>query len=492
MPRKPAVVTTPAINADQRDHAIRRLATLMLERASVTSRLGKGYNDIRQLYDALGYPLNPTFEDFMAKFKRHPIGRAIINIPVDRSWRKHPTITEGGDDQSPLELAWKNMTKQRGGIPVIRTLMQADKMSGIGSYAVVVVGFADGNALDQPCEYAERVAYLTPYSEAAAKIERWDEEPTSPRFGQPVLYAINPMANATGRNRASTQAKRAFRAHYTRVLHVPGDTLENQEEGMSRLEASFNSLIALEQILGASGEGYWRGAYHGTAAILDKDARRDDLVQTIDEMEEQLKKIVHSFDREYQLLQGVELKQLLPAVLDPTPFIQVHLDVIAAETRIPKRIMVGSERGQLASDQDERGYDSQMEVRRIDRNEPVLLRGYIDMCLNVGALPPEQDMEVGYTVEWEPLVVQGEKEKSEIASNKSKALSDYITSGASSILAPAMFLEKVMGLTKEEIEQNDLMLLAGGFDEAGSRDGEDDLIDNGGDADEEGGRDVSA
>ena len=69
------------------------------------------------------------------------------------------------------------------------------------------------------------------------------------------------------------------------------------------------------------------------------------------------------------------------------------MKLISAASGIPLRIMTGSERGELASTQDDGNWASRIEERQLHFAEPMILRPLIDRLIELRALPEPSDGE---------------------------------------------------------------------------------------------------
>ena len=159
---------------------------------------------------------------------------------------------------------------------------------------------------------------------------------------------------------------------------------------------------------------------------------------------------MHGLKR-YMRLQGIDADEFKPQVADPSKHISIYLDLICATSGIPKRIFMGSERGELASSQDEKNWNDAVDERRRNHAEPMILRPFIDKMIDVKILPEPKK---GYDVEWPALQIPNEKEEAEVARTYMTALKEYTMAiGADQIVPPEFMLEKFLKLSKEEIEK---------------------------------------
>lgn len=416
--------------------------SVLISRASLAAKLGTSYNGDRDLYQALGYPTEMTFWDFYARYRRQDIAKAIIDRPVQAIWKDGFELLESDDDQeTELEKAFSDLSKQ---LALISKFSRLDKLAGLGQYGVLLIGFDD---VRQPEDFTKPVSagkrtilYVKPLSEESAQINEWESDPQDERYGLPKTYNItlwNP----------GQQSSAMVVTHHSRVLHVVDGLLESEVEGIPRLEAIFNRLMDIEKIVGGSGEMFWRGARPGYHGKVDPEfsmtqETKDDLKDQIDEYEHNLRRILVN--------QGIDLQSLQQQLADPSTYVDVQIQMISAVTGIPKRILTGSERGELASSQDKDSWLSWIANRRTEFAEANIIRPFIDKCMLYGVLPEAKD---DYTVKWSELFAETEQEKATIGQIRASALGSYASSPtAPSIVPPEAFFEYFLGFDSEQIE----------------------------------------
>jgi hypothetical protein len=194
---------------------------------------------------------------------------------------------------------------------------------------------------------------------------------------------------------------------------------------------------------------FWRGAFPGYGLKADPEFEfgKDDM----EALEEEITKFVHDLQR-YIRLVGVDVKELASQVADPKGHADILFQLISAATGIPKRILTGTERGELASIMDERNWNTFVDARRDDHCESLILRPFISRLVHVKAMP--EPGEGGYTVEWEDLSSPTEKERAEVIKLRAEALAKYVGTPGMEMLMPwPVFLKREMGYTDEEIKK---------------------------------------
>lgn len=423
------------------------LASELMGRNSLALMLGMSYNGDRDLYQALGYPLKLEFSDFAARYIRQDIAKAIIDRPVKATWQGPLELVEPDiSEDTEFEDTWENLNRTLG---IKSRLSRLDRLTGIGRYGVLLLGLNDvksKEAFANPvASSTNKLLYLKPFGEKSAKIKTWVVEPKDERFSKPLLYTIEIADVASG-------SSSFVDVHYSRVLHIIQDPLESEVYGTPVLEALFNRLMDLEKIVGGDAEMFWRGARPGFEGKVDPE------YQMTEQMKEDLKDQVTEYEnnlRRILINEGVDLKALAQQIADPTTHVDAQLTMISALTGIPKRVLSGSERGELSSAQDSSEWKDYVQSRREDYAEPVIVRVFVDRLIELGILPTPAE---NYVVKWNDLYSLSEKAKVEIGKGRANALREYTYNPiAQEIIPPKVFYQEFLGFTKEQITLTESM-----------------------------------
>ncbi len=395
-----------------KDKAIGMYSALV-SRAGWMARLGLQYGGDRDLYQAFGYITDLKYNDYEAKYQRQDIASAIINRPVSATWRGGFKLVESSDeDSTQLEKDWEALNKE---LSLISKFVRADKLSGVGSYGILLLGLSgvkNNEGFADPVKGVNnQLLYVKPLSEKTAKVSEWEKDPLSSRFGKPKFYKVTVQVGE-----GTTDE---LKVHYTRILHIPaGQLLESETNGTPRLQAVYNRLMDLEKLVGGSAEMFWRGARPGYAAKIDSEADVND--DTVDGMQTQFDEYEHNL-RRVLVSEGMDLKALEMQIADPSKHVDVQLQMISAATGIPKRILTGAELGELASSQDSTNWNQVIQSRRSEYAEVVIVRPFIDMLIEYGVLNPPKTEEEGYNIEWVDLWAPSDKEKAEVGKIRAEA-----------------------------------------------------------------------
>lgn len=427
---------------------VQRFQTMseLVSRLNLASQMGQSYGGDRDLYQALGYPADSElkFDRYYAQYKRHDIAKAIIVRPIKATWRGDVEIIESRDDkETQLEKAWMKLYDD---LKLKSKFIRVDKLTGIGKYGILLMGLSDtkkNEDFEKPVKQGiNKLLYVKPISEKNAQIHSFVNDPANERYGLPLTYEVT--ISQPGNSGMTSSIK----VHYTRIIHIIDEILESEIEGEPRLEAVFNRLMDLEKLIGGSAEMYWRGARPGYATSLKEGYKItndviEDLKNQIDEYEHNLRRILK--------LEGFDVKELAAQVSDPKSHVDVQIQMISAVTGIPKRILTGSERGELSSSEDKNEWSEWIQSRREEFAESQIIRPFVEWCIKYGILPkPSTET---YDIQWSDLFAQSNKDKAEVGRIRAEALSKYVSSPmAESILPPDAFFEFFLGFDSEQIE----------------------------------------
>jgi uncharacterized protein len=422
---------------------ILQVFTELAGRIQLATKLGVDtYGGDRDIYNALGYPKTMTYTDYWTRYIRQDIAKAVIDRPVKASWKGHIEVIETiKKSETPFEKKWVEIFD---GLQLKSTFIRADKLTGIGRYSVLFLGLNDAANIEgfkNPVRKTGslKLLYVKPISEKNATIAEFEKNPNNERFGLPKLYNIDTTDGVNSQT---------IVVHYSRIVHLVEDLGENEVFGTPRLQAVYNRLIDLEKIVGGDAEMFWRGARPGYTGEVDpdyqmSDAAYNDLQDQIAEFENNLRRVL--------INQGVKYNALAQQIADPLPHIDGQIQMISSVTGIPKRILIGSERGELSSAQDKQEWISYVTSRREEQNEPMILRPFIDKCIEIGVLPKPSNP---YIIVWDKLFSLSDAEKVEMGKNRSETVKNYtMNSLALEIIPTDVFAKHFLAFDETQVAE---------------------------------------
>jgi len=416
----------------------------MVGRMMLATQMGLQYGGDRDIYQALGYKTELVFEDYYNKYLRQDIAKAIIDRPIKSTWQGPLLLLESQQaEDTEFEKAWIELDRELG---MKSRFARVDKLTSIGRYGLLLLGLDDVKKTDdfiKPVSTTgeKELLYVKSFGEKTAGYEgiEFEIDPRNPRYGLPKIYTLQIQDVAT-------KSLSTIKVHHTRVIHITQDNLESEVFGTPTLEAVFNRLYDLEKLIGGDAEMFWRGARPGYTGKLDPEYKMDE--QTKKELKEQIDEYENNL-RRILINEGVDLQALAQQIADPSGHVDVVIQMISAVTGIPKRVLTGSERGELASTQDTSEWKEYVQARREDHAEPHIVRPFIDRLIELKLLPePAED----YMVKWSELYSQSEKSKVEIGKGRANALREYTSNPiAMEVIPPDIFNEFFLGFDAEQV-----------------------------------------
>ena len=398
------------------------------------------FSGTRNIREVAGYPEILTYNDFLTAYDRQDVATRVIETYPDYTWIDVPSIYE---TEKPKDTKFEKDIKalfQSG--EVISTLRALDILAGIGEFGLLVIGLDDGGTLDSPTlpiSKSHKIMYMRPYTEGEVTIKSWDIDPKSERYMMPLTYQVTP-AEYTARSSTLPMHSTNFIVHHSRCIHFADNALNSVIYGTPRLKRVYDRLMDILKIVAGSGEMFWRGAYQGFSFEAEADGEFSDDDKTA--MKESIQKYLMGMDRA-MLLKGVKTNSLAPSVSSPKEHLDAQLTMVSIASRIPKRILTGSEMGKLASTQDAANWAQQIKTRRTNVAAPKILRPFIQFCVkNHVIAAPEGEFDA-FTIEWPALELPTDKDQSEIAMNFTNALVQYATNNIYIVIPFNLYLQNV-------------------------------------------------
>lgn len=410
---------------------IRELASDVLARASLASKAGITYGGDRKVFTILGYKLKLVTQDYRDRYKRNAIAARIVEAFPKATWRSGVEIIEdeNPDSLTLFEAAWEELEKR---LNVVSILMRADILAGLGRYSVVLIG-AEGKLEEELPRMSgpEKILYLSPFAEQDVTIDRFITDSSESRFGLPELYKFKRLS--------STSNSQPRLVHWTRVLHIADGILDEPLYGEPRLARCWNLLDDLEKVSGAGAEAYWLRAHQGFQLDVPPDVEMTESDMT--DLQDEVDEYVHGM-RRFMRTRGVELKPLGSDVSAFAGQVDAIITLIAGGIGIPKRILVGSERGQLASTQDRTNWHERVLDRQLQYASPQIISPLIDRFIEYGVLPQPLD----YEIRWPVIQNLSEDQRADVANTLAglnKRIGEIVITGAE-------IRDRILGLPRLE------------------------------------------
>lgn len=425
--------------------------SLLLERHKFARRYGlSGFDQFggaRQINEVLGYPSAFSIEDFRDRFENGGIARRIILMaPEAMGWSKVAIVENRKNlkKKTKIESEWIELSKR---LSVGNVFKRADILAGIGEYSVIYIGIrekigsnATGNAdvlaQEMPrLNGTDDIVFLRPLPQDQAHISEFvgdspDDRVDDPRYGLPKYYTIQlsrahrHVTGTTSGALNSTQRK----VHWSRVIHVTHEALDNEIFSTPELQPIWHYLCDLDKLAGGGSEIFWKQALQKVLFDLDKDIGPDGSsisgtttgasidpkkIAAFQESKEKLKIELEEMAnnlRQHVLSRGVTPKTIAAAAPNFAENVKTIIGLIAATKNKPQRKLMGSERGHLASTQDEKS-DNDTIASRQDEFGSALVRDFANRLIKYNGLTAPKD---DYDIEWPTEDESSEMDKAKL------------------------------------------------------------------------------
>ena len=416
--------------------------SLLADRNRLAGMLGQIMDGRRDIYAAAGYPQALDFTDYYGAYRRQDLARRIVVAKPDETWRLSPIVLDGidlkdGRDNTPFAKAVQALARgaELGSLEdkfgMWHVLNRLDRVSGVGRYGVLFLGLRGNAKPDEPLAKGEAkserdLLYLGVYDELHADIVEFDSDHTSPRFGLPLYYNLTTTDGKIGGTKTT-------RVHWSRCIHVAEGLDGDDIYGTPRLEACWNRIVDILKIMAGSGEAAWKLLDPGYNIRADEGKRLPTDPTQIEALESQIEDFIDGYTR-WLMLEGMTVNAMPGSVQDPSGLVMTNISLISAATDIPQRILLGSERGELASSQDERNWATKIETRQVNHVEPNIIRPLLSRLIYAGVLPAPASGDV--FVKWPNLLESDRSAEAQTAKTAAEALN-----AAKAKVDPKVFVE---------------------------------------------------
>lgn len=458
-----ALPQLPPLESLRTAEEFRAAASVVMQRWQFFNQAGITFGGKRDAYQVLGYKRVLTNRDYRDRYERGGVAGRVVDVMPDATWRGSVEVREDKDEKTDtaFEKAWKDIDKR---LQVQAKLRRVDKLSRLSNYAVLLIG-AGGSLQDElPKGAPDGLLYLTAFSggggpggdarsraiamDADCTIATFDTNIESERFGLPLTYQLK-------RIDVSSPALQ-HGVHWSRILHVAEELLDNDVYGQPALERVWNLFDDLDKVTGGGAEAFWMRANAGLHLNVDKDMSfpppKAGEKTELEKLRDQAEDYAHQMTR-IMRTKGVDVSQLGSDVANFGTNADAVLTQIAGAKAIPKRILTGSEMGELASSQDRENFKDQVNGRQTLYAGPYILRPLVDRLIKYGYLPvPTKGPDV-YDIVWPHVQTLTEQEKAEGAQKWASTNQALKNAGMNPAFTDAELRDKWYGLAEMTPEE---------------------------------------
>jgi hypothetical protein len=419
----------------QKLNAAIKLNTYLLSRESLARGLGQSFGGDRDLYTVLGYALEPEYQDYLNIYERDGIGTRVVDAAPDETWRKHPILyisDEAPNENDPGDLQ-NSFNEFCNEYDIWSAFNDMDKACGISRFSLMFLGLP--GELDQPVSNKNKLSFVSVHDEGEATVDESSiiRDPTNSMFGLPEYYQIQ----------IDDGAGTIKRVHHSRVIHLKYG--KDRSKGMGRvygvptLKKVLNRMYDLEKVVGGGSEAFWLLIHRGLALLAKEGMTLPDPgTPEYKSLQDEIEEYQHGI-RRFMRLVGMDIQDLGAEPVDSREQFDVIIDYIAGSEKIPKRILLGSERGELASGQDETDWQKYIDWRRRNVAEPYILRRFLKVADEYGFFDVPDD----YKVFWPPLFQLSPSQEAVEVTQIATAISTMSGGAPETVYPPEEFISRL-------------------------------------------------
>lgn len=362
------------------------------------------------------WPSAVSFEMLHQMYRRNGLAKAAAKKTMLKVWEETPEFWQS---EKPTESEWESMIAQR--MRKIRgwsAMIEADERAFVGGYSGLIMRIADNKAFDQPVGRVsgglDALVELIPAWAGQLRVSKWDDDTSSPTYGQPQMFLFN-EAQVASPGIVEVQQARSFTIHPDRVIIWSQD---GTVHARSDLEAGYNDLIDAEKIKGAGGEGFWKSSKGSLILELDKEAKISDMAKSmgvaeadvVEAVSDQVEDFQKGFDKSF-LAQGMGVQALKIDLPQPKEFFDIPVQSFATSVTMPVRELIGNQTGERSSTEDSKTWAKSCMARR-ERIEVPSMEEFLARLQRFGIIP------VGdWTIHWTSLLSASPEEGMNRAKN---------------------------------------------------------------------------
>lgn len=381
---------------------------MQMARARIMSQKGMGTmsGDTKrpQAWCEFGFPEHISNDDLYKMYERNPIAFSGVDKTIKRCWASYPRF------ESASNPAWAETVNETLGEGFWAAFSAADRRRLAGRFSGMILRYkAPKTAL---YKYEEPVPKGKPYLGMTDPMAVWGTalkpvayDANDPDMqGMPVTWMYTP--DAYGSQKGKEQI-----IHNDR-LFILGDFSDNAE---GFLIPSYNDLINLEKITGGTGESFLKNAARQIAIEYESGIDWAKIAESYGLKLEDLRvatdrymKMINRGSDSAISVQGGKVNMLSTTIADPEPSHRVSSMNIAASYSMPTKILVGSQSGERASQEDYKEWNATCQSRRTGTLNPEIKRMLETKLVPHGIItPPPLD----YVIKWDDLTASTQEQR---------------------------------------------------------------------------------
>lgn len=421
-----------------------RVLSDLVARSRFASKVGATFGGLRDMECALGYQERLQYEDYLHRYRRGGIAKRLVEAFPDATWQGGPSLVEdpAPDVDTEFELAFTDLVDR---LNIWSRFRRADILAGIGEYSVLLIGVEGNEKLSEEMPELngpDSILFLQPIPQDRAEIDSYVTDPSDERFGRPEFYQLTLGSSQSSVGSKSKQTLKSERVHWSRVIHFAEGFVEDDVFGTPRLRPLWNYLDDITKVVGGGSEAAWKRAQPWLQLDMDPEVEMDDADE--EAMDDEVDEVLHGLRTVFRT-RGVKANLLAAAVSGFQGNLDALMKLVSSTSRIPLRLLTGSERGELASTEDRNSWSENVSTRRASSGTD-WVRDFTDRLVERGGLPEPES----FDVVWPEIDELNEKEKADVISVMATANKAQFESEGRLIMLAEEMRDKILGLAPME------------------------------------------
>lgn len=408
----------------------------------------------RTYWEMFGYPQCIDKYEYQKMYDRNPVAHRVVELYPAECWQQVPQIYDSdAPSDSQFEIQIQDIFRR---LNIWSMLRRVDVLSGIGNFGILLMGLGDHKPLSEPVSVkavnGERMRhqlhYVRAFPHSQVAIAASETDKSNYRYGYPTMYRIQYHPSELVTDIEGFVDLSEQHVHWSRIIHIADNREVSEIYGIPRLQLVYNALLDLEKVFGSSGEMFWKGAFPGY--VVEAMEPQLGTVQLDSEsIRNEIEKYENNLQR-WMALKNARVNTLSSSYSDPSSHVKMCLDQIALAIGCPMRILLGSERGELASSQDGVLWRKRLMERQASYITPFIIRPVVQYLINYGIVDPPYDRD--FHVEWPDLSTETEAEVYGIRGQQLNFMQLYKEAGLNDFMTMEDFLIKYCDFTTKECE----------------------------------------
>ena len=445
------------ITANQRTSSTNRRLTTRGS-SNIGYELVGGYHGAdrkRNIWDQAGYPEQVYPEMLWNMYRRDGIASGIVNLKADETWQDDPIVYDGDEDperrkNNPTEFEialdkWADVWDLWG------RLQGADKRQMVMRYSGIIIICKEPQAAEstdplQKLLGPEAIVNLMPVFESEIEVNEGITDENSPYYGQPKYFHFR--SEVTGSRNTWIENDKNY--HPTRIITFAEGADDGSIYGIPEFESYYNSLLNIEKIETAGGEGFYKNASQRKVYKMDPTLTQGLSTEVIEGITESIDETERNMNGTY-VVAGGDLNAIQSQMTDPKEYAQISFNKVAAGSQLPMTVIIGMQTGRLASDEDQTQKNVLIKKRQRKWATP-MIKKTLKHLIKYNALP-QPDNKI--TVCWPDITEPSMEAKVNIGKTMMETNKIAVEAQQDSVYSTE-HIQTFTGVEVEDVERNEL------------------------------------